>query len=361
MITRVFAVAEPAGTTDEYEGGLRASISAAVEFAITVVELGEERAPSPPPLLLTQARLATRNGVGLDTVLRRYSAGYVLLSDFLIEEAERSGLRTAALRELLRAQVVLDELLAAVSEAYECEAAKRPNTSEQRRAARIERLLTGEPLDMSDITYDFDGFHLGAMASGPGIEETLQALASTLDVKVLSVRRGDDVAWAWFGGRSPLDAGELWRRASLEWPDRAFLAIGEPGRGVADWRLTHRQACAALPVALRGGKPVVRYADVALEAAVLTDDLLAGHLRKAYLEPLAIGRDRGDVARQTLRAYFATGRNLSSSAAVLSVTRRTVANRLQGIERKLGRQLSEIAAEVELALKLDALDGELSP
>lgn len=358
VVARVYAVADPRGSTDEYSRGLRSSISAAIEFALTVIEFGEERAPSPPPPLLAQARLAARSRVGLDTVLRRYLAGYVLLSDFLIEEAEYSGLQTAAVRQLLRAQAVLDALLAAVSEEYQREVRKRSVTSEQRRAARVERLLSGEALDTSHLGYDIDGFHLGAIGSGPGVEDALQTLASTLDAKLLSMRRERDVVWGWLGKGRPFDARELRAHVHPDWPAGAFLGIGEPGEGISGWRLTHRQAYAALRIAHCGDEPIVRYADIALVAAILADDLLTGFLRRAYLEPLASKGNRGNVARETLRAYFASGRNLSSAAAVLGVSRRTVANRLRGIEGKFGRQLNEIAGEVEAALRLDALDGE---
>jgi DNA-binding PucR family transcriptional regulator len=59
--------------------------------------------------------------------------------------------------------------------------------------------------------------------------------------------------------------------------------------------------------------------------------------------------------RQTLRAYFASGGNTSSAAASLGVTRRTVENRMRVIEDELGKPVSTCAAELELALRLDAL------
>src|SRR5665213_761206 len=62
--------------------------------------------------------------------------------------------------------------------------------------------------------------------------------------------------------------------------DAAF-AVGEPGAGVDGWRLTHRQAQAALLVALRrpGGPRLTRYVDVALLASALRDDVLTSSLR----------------------------------------------------------------------------------
>ena len=63
-----------------------------------------------------------------------------------------------------------------------------------------------------------------------------------------------------------------------------------------------------MPVAERRGQSLVRYVDVALQAAIVRDDLLATSLRQIYLAPLEKARDGGEVARETLRAYFAAER-----------------------------------------------------
>jgi CheY-like chemotaxis protein len=354
---RTLAVSEEGSPQDPaYQEGLRATITAAVEFGLEVIERGEERAPPPPPLLLAQARLAARNGVGLDTVLRRYSAGYALLSDFMAQEAERCGMGPEALRDLLRTQSVLDRLLAAVSEEYAREQSERPTSSEQKRAERIERLLGGEPLDTSGLAYDFEGAHLSLVASGSEALEALRALASQIDANLLCVRRPDGQAWAWLGSRRELDPAEVLSLARSSWPQGAHLALGEPAQGPPGWRFSHRQARAALAVAQRGPQAVVRYAEVALLAAALKDELLATSLRRLYLEPLQGERDGGRVLIETLRAYFEAGRNVSAAAAVLRVSRQAANSRLRAIEERVGRPLSGCAWELETALRLDEID-----
>ena len=363
VLTRTYAVSGTSGPVDletldpTYLQGLRAAVSAAVDYALAVFEHGEERAPSLPFALLTQTRLAARNGVGLDTVLRRYSAGYVLLSDFLVEEAERSGLRGPALQRLLRSQGALDRLLAVLSEEYAREERARPATTQQRRTERIERLLAGEAIDASGLEYDFEGHHLALLACGPGVATALRELASALDCRLLTACRGEDTLWAWLGARRALDPEELRRHLSASWPAEVTLAIGEAGQGLTGWRLSHRQAKAALQVAQRSQEPFVRYADVALLAAVLQDDLLATSLRQLYLEPLEAERDGGETLRETLRAYFAAGCNVSSAAAVLGVKRHTVTSRLRVIEERLGRPLDTWAAELDAALRLKQMDA----
>ena len=53
------------------------------------------------------------------------------------------------------------------------------------------------------------------------------------------------------------------------------------------------------------------------------------------------------MARETLRAYFAAERNISSTAAALGVDRRTVTNRIRAIEELFGRPLKDCATELE--------------
>jgi len=352
VLTRVFAIDGPSGPGDpEYLEGLRGAVSAAVEFGLEIVARGEERAPAPPPALLAQTRLAARAGIGLDTVLRRYSAGYVLLTDFLLEEAEQSGLR-GALHRLMRIQTALDRILAAVSEEYAREANERKGiTSDQRRAERIDRLLAGEPIDTSEFAYDFDGFHIGVVAAGAGVEEALRPLASSLDANLLTVRREDDVVWAWLGARRVPDLSKLERQGERLLPEDASMALGEPARGLLGWRLTHRQAGAALPIAVRGSRRVVRYANTVLLVAVLQHEIHWRSLQALFLEPIEAERDGGATAFETLRAYFAAECNATSAAAALGISRQAVNGRLRIVEDRLGRPVNSCAAELEIALE----------
>ena len=175
-----------------------------------------------------------------------------------------------------------------------------------------------------------------------------------LDRRLLAVRREEGDVWAcWLGGMHPLEA-ERALRVLVETPlDGVCVTVGEPGEGLVGWRLSHRQAKAALPIAARRGQAVLRYADVALLASILRDDLVTTSLRQLYLEPLERARDDGKVGRETLRAYFAAERNVSSTAAALGVDRRTVTNRIRAIEELFGRPLKDFAMELETALLLD--------
>lgn len=180
-------------------------------------------------------------------------------------------------------------------------------------------------------------------------------LAGKLDRRLLAVCREEEPIWAcWLGGRSRLEVQRALRALGEMSLDRVFVTVGEPGEGLAGWRLSHRQAKAALPIAERRGQTVLRYADVVLQASILRDDLAATSLHQLYLEPLEKARDGGKVARETLRAYFAAERNISSTAAALGVDRRTVTNRIRAIEDLLGRPLRDVGTDLETALRLDA-------
>jgi hypothetical protein len=358
LLTRVYAVSDPppAGGP-EYAEGLRAAVAAGIEYGLAGIERGDADVPPVPEVLLAQARLAARSGVSLDTVLRRYFAGHTLLEDFMVEEVEQEELLDPAeLKRLLRSQAaIVDRLLAAVSETYTEEAERRPQSTERRRAERVERLLDGEPLDSADLGYDLGAWHVALVASGRDASEALTSLARSLDARPLTVRREEGILWAWLGRKSRLDPGEIEGLASRELPDGLRLAIGEAGKGISGWRLTHRQARAALSVALRGGEQVVRYRGVALLASALQDELLRASLCDLYIAPLEAERDGGATFRETLRAYFAADCNVTSAAEIVGVTRKTVAARLQMIEQRLGRPIVTCAAEMETALRLREL------
>lgn len=357
--TRVASIADPGEVADPaYAEGLRASVAVAVEYAIDSIEAGEGRAPPIPVALLGQARLAARDGVALGTVLRRYFAGYSLIGYFLIEEVSDSGLMSGAeMRRLAASQAALfDRLLAAIGEEHARETQARRFSPGRREAERVERLLTGESLDTAQIAYDFEGAHVGLVASGAGAERAVGELLAPLDCRSLLIRREEGLVWLWLGARR-LDLDALLHAGERQ--GECSIALGEPADGIAGWRLTHRQALAALRIAERGPERAVRYRDVALRATILRDELLVDSLQRLYLEPLEAERDGGATLRRTLCAYFAAQRNSTSAAAALGVTRQTVNNHLRVVENRLGQSLDACTMELEAALSLAELEVDL--
>jgi PucR C-terminal helix-turn-helix domain/GGDEF-like domain len=356
VLVRAAALLEAGDSLDpQFLEGQRAAVAAAVDYGLTAVELGEERSPPVPAIFHSRARQTARSGVRLDTMLRRYFAGYTLLSDFVVQEAETYRLERAALQSVMRdTGAVFERLIETMADEYMREVNDRLGSGDERSAARIRKLLDGELLDTSEFGYEFNAWHVGALVVGRDAEDAIRELACALDRRSLLVREGDRTIQAWLSGRRSFDVADVERVVDLGWPGDLTLALGEPGHGLEGWRQTHRQARAALPIALRRST-AVRYGDVALLASMLQDNLLTTSLRSLYLDPLSDERDGGKALRQTLSAYFAAEGNASSAAAALGVSRRTVGNRLRTAEDRLGRQLSSIGAELAVALQLDEL------
>jgi hypothetical protein len=364
ILPRLDAIAGPTETeAPEYRQGLRRALGAAVEFGIAAIESGEERSGLVPAEMLAQARQAARSGVELEVVLRRYAAGYTILCDFLMQEARERDVAMdgATLYDAQRELAALfDRIVARVAAEYRDELSHKTRSFEQLHLNRLKRLLAGELVDTSGFDYDFDGWHVGILASGRDSHALVKQLASVLDRRLLYAEAAASTLWAWLGARhepAPVDVTEL--TAIIGPGEGTVLAIGEPRRGLGGWRLTHRQAKAALSVARSPRPTLVPYRDVAFLAAVLGHDDLVDFLVDAYLAPLEGERDGGAALRETLGAYLAAGRQVSSAACALGVARKTVTKRLRVIEERIGRPLDSCAAEIEMALRLVDHDPQI--
>jgi hypothetical protein len=364
----------PVGSEDsEYLAGLHTAVTAAVELSLMSIQQSEASASHVPPVVLEQARRAARLGVNLDTVLRRYIAGQGLLADFIMEEAACSGFSgdEASLYQHLRETQtpLLERLTGSVIEAYTDEIEQVARSPEQRRIEIVRGLLAGRQLDAdsAELGYDFDAWHIGVIATGARAAEFARGAKEALGCERLAVLHGERTIWLWFGRRRKPTAADV-KRLSIQRPSGVSLAVGEPRRGIEGWRLTHQEAQAALLIGLRKPPGLTRCSDVLLEAAVLQQNALATSLVETFLSPLDSLGYRGQTARDTLRAYFETRRNVSSTANRLGVARNTVESRLREIEETLGRLLPTCSAQLEVALRLEALDDgasaknrELSP
>lgn len=344
----------------DYTRGLHAAVTASVAYGFAVIAHVERRPPPVPNVLLANARASSRAGVPIETLVRRYCAGYTILVDTVVTEALQDPLvEEGTLTGVLRSHMhTFDGLLEVIADEHTRESkATGPNGSEHR-VARVRELLAGADPDLSDLDYRFRGWHVGLIARGSGSAETVRDLSSHLGSQLLSIPAGDATTWAWLGGTRPLDPQDTVHSAKRLLPKSISLAIGEPCQGPIGWKLTHRQALAALSVTrLEGQQSIVRYADVALLASIFQDDVLKPSLRQMYFSPLG---DNAKVRRrliETLGAYVTAERNISSAAAILGVNRRTVSNRLQMIEERLNRPLHSAMPGIEAALLLDSANA----
>jgi PucR C-terminal helix-turn-helix domain/GGDEF-like domain len=358
-LSRVCEIENPGEVPDpEYAVGLEVAVSELVGFAIEAI--GDAFPPPLPLALYPQARRAARNGVCLGTVGRRYLEGYLTLGEFIEqEEPDRAWFFIRYLGRLLC------DLLGQVGEVYHLELERsRLASREERRVRLTEELLAGVPVDNSELApgFDFDSSHIAVIAAGGGAVGTVGRLTEAVDRRLMQVRRSEDSVWAWFAGKARIESAELQLAAAERMPVDGCLALGEPATGLAGWRLSHRQAAAALRVGLHRGDRVVRYGEVLTEASLLHDPVRASSLRERYLIPLQDAPDGGEKSRRTLHAYFSRERNTEAAARALGIARQTVAQHLKVVEGRLGIDLRACAHDLEAALALDRLDrGESAP
>jgi hypothetical protein len=353
------AVPDPiSGNDPEYQAGVRAAVTAVVGYSLEGIKHGPERSGPIPAAAVAQARRAARTGVSLGTILRRYVAGHGRLGEFIAEEAEHSGLSSGpALQHLHRTQeTLLEHLTATIEYEYNQERELAAGLPEQRRAELVWRLLAGEPVDSAGLGYELHAsWHLGVVATGAGAEAVLRGLKAGLSRQLLCVPCGEETVSAWLGGRR-LAVKDIERLFSAKGTADVSLAIGEPGRGIDGWRLTHHQAQAAFGVSLCKSKRLTRYADCRLLAAALQNDTLTRSLKQRYLTPLVSQMDGGVKLRKTLRAYINAECNVTSAATPLEVGRHAVEKRLRTAEQLLGCPLRTCLAELDVALRLEELD-----
>lgn len=350
-------VPELARPQPEVRSALLASCQANMDLSIAVLA-GDRRLPAePPPDAREFARLAARIGIPVAAALRAYRIGHALAWERWLElvEARRADarLRSALLRETSRFMFdYVDHVSAAVSEihASEVEAVRR---GREQRALELVRAVLDDreavaPDALEGLAYPLDAWHVGVFVSGLDARSAVAAVGRWAGASAsLVVPLAGELAWGWVARRRP--PGRLDGPPATE---GAALALGEPGHGPDGFRLSHAQAGEAHRVGVLSGAPVTRYADVAMVAVAL-GDVEAARRFVAHELPGLRGDDARSVAlRDTLRAWFESGQNAASAAARLGVHENTVANRLQAVERRIGRSPAARRAELELALRL---------
>lgn len=361
VLSRVHQVGVfPAGAAGGYEEGVQGAALAAVDYGRRVLEGRGEDLPEIPPQLFAQARLAAASGVGVDTVVRRYFGGYAAFSAAIMQEAHKSSLSAQSLQQLMNRQAeAFDRLISAVTKEYADEIALRSTSRQSQQLKLIGKLLAGAPVDSRDLGYELEQHHLGLITSATQPKPLLREIGRHTDRQVLVAERREHETWAWLGGRDELRREDLERVLARVWPKAFPLALGEDCQGRTGWCLTHRQALRSWPSAIRSPGRIVRYRHVALSSAIVQDEDLVSFLQQSYLVPL-LGETGNSPLCHTLRAYFATGENVSSTAAALSVSRQTVTKRIRQVEERLGERLSSCRVELECALRLQGQTSGLT-
>jgi hypothetical protein len=359
IVARIRDLSEPVGDEDiSYLHGLRSAVSEAVNYGIECIEKGEDWSAPIPPGVTLQARKAAREGVRLDTVLRRYAAGNKVLEEFVVAEADDIP-REVLCRILSDQGPQVDRLMESVAAEYAQEQEQVERSSAQKITGHLLRLLADDKAldDDVDFNYDFDIWHVGMVLIGRKAEAAARLLSERLGYRLLHIVRDPQVVWGWLGSRRQPALADLLRSLPGDLPADTSLAIGEPRKGLEGWRLTHREAQVAHRVMLRKPEKFTRGRDVVLLAGILRDETLVRSLLDTYLAPLEKRSRSAGVLHETLRVYFLKGESTSAAAESLGVTRHTIRQRIRAIEEALEQPLHTCKAELQIALQLDELSG----
>lgn len=336
------------------------SIVSAVTSIVDGLSSGRRPPERAPDAALREARIVAQAGIDLHSLLRTYRLGQSTMWNFILEEAVRlidsDERRVAVLKQASDYHFAWnDKVMASVIEAYQLEyTAYFLRSQDRKRRAAVSDILRGLPADIERLDYNLRTSHLAVVAWGRSAEANISSLAVALGAQLLMVSGTSDTRLGWFGAASL--AGDLddTFKAISAMPDTC-LAMGEVGRGVEGFRLSHRQAWQAYRISrLRPGK-VIRYRDVALEALVLRDHQAARDFIERELGALQEDGKRSDVLLSTLTAYFESGQNAAATAQSIFVHERTVAYRLRSIEAKLGLTIASRRDELAVAMRLSSL------
>ena len=348
----IWTAAEAVGE-DEIAGFVRASLTAQVRsFRYRALPDG------PPPVDAHGARAAARMG-DLKALLSGYRIAHMVLWETWLtliegseaEQSARSGLLRYGSQFLFHYAAMLGDY---VAESYQLELGQSLRSGEQRRFQVVKGLLDGRSSLSAELDLNLEQHHLGVVIWGDGGQVAARELAATVGRRLFVVSPFEHVWWGWLSGGQPL--GPAWESVTRDLlpPPATGLAVGLEGFGEDGFRATHGQAQRARRIAARLGRPLVLYADVAVEA-LLGDNTADA---RAFVEHELHGIEDDSTAsqriRETIAAYFAAEHNAASAAAVLGIHQQTVANRLRAAEERLGHPVSSRRIELETALRLRA-------
>jgi PucR C-terminal helix-turn-helix domain/GGDEF-like domain len=356
ILGRIRRSSEPAGVEDPaYIAGLQSAVAASLSYGFEAIKNGGNWIGPIPSETGAQARRAARDGVRLDTIMRRYAAGNKALEEFILIEAD--DIPTRVLGQILTGLgPLLDRLMDSATAEYLDELDHARRTPVQREAERIVDLLESNSLTSPvDLGYDFDLWHVGMILRGRNGEAAARAVADRSTGRSLRIIRDSETVWAWLASGHQPDRKKLEQSIVESAPAGLSLALGEARTGLTGWRLTHREAQIALQVMLKKSQKLTRGREAVLRAGVLRDDTLVRSLLDGYLVPLEDDGKSDRVLIETLRAYFSTGGNAAAAACQMGVQRHTVQRRIRTVEERLGQFLHTCYAELYVALQIDEL------
>ncbi len=359
----------------------RASTEASILGFAQILEQGADpAAASLGTATLAYTKEAAQRGIPLTTLMRSYRLGHgaawervATLIAAHASDSEQRAIATELCSAWLFAYV--DAALLLAEDFYTAERERWVRSTAATRAATIETILAGDPIDAAlasrRLGYELDRRHTAVIAwlqaheegydTHPAMEAAIAQVRDRLGATSALVQPlGILSIAAWIGTRdavSPRQLDDL--RVDTHAAPGVRIATGEPGHGIAGFRQSHNEATQARRVAELAARPsgtVTRYSRVAL-AAIATADLDQARTFVAReLHGLAAGDD--DLTTRltaTVRTYLDEHSSRSRTAKRLGIHENTVSYRIKQAEEILGRSLDQRTLELRVALALAPL------
>jgi DNA-binding PucR family transcriptional regulator len=338
------------------------------------------REAEPPPAAVDSAREFVRQGFPLDSLIRAYHIGQATFFRRWVAAASRAddpddrayAIEVGALWTF----DYIEALSAGIVRRYAEERERWVRSAAAVRSQAVEALLSGDPVDVgatsSRLRYDlgrehlaFVVWHAAPAATGDEALATLERAALQLagaltDGRPLLVPRARLVIAGWIGYADRPDSSALDR---LTFDTRRFPAVrsafGSPGRGVAGFCRSHREALHARRIAeVTNRRPgvVTWYRQVALASLASVDIAQAREFVAAELGPLAaVDDDKTARLAGTLRVYLEENMSPRRTATRLGVHENTITNRIRAAQEQLADPIEQRACELQVALRLVGL------
>lgn len=232
---------------------------------------------------------------------------------------------------------------------HQAEVRRIEQRGDAQRFQLVSAVLDGEPHDPVALSaslggYPVSGDHVALVLHAMTLDGIghLEPIARRLAGRNRSVvvRPGGRELWSW-------TAPHEHDTADID-PALVRVSLGGAAHGLDGFVASHREARAALPVALARPTPLTRYGDVAALTLLTADPDAAERFVRRTLGALA-DPDAGRL-RETVRAVLTTPGGAEAAARQLGVHKNTVRYRVTAAERLLGGRLQARVGDLVLAL-----------
>lgn len=332
---------------------LRTAAPGILAGAIAALEEELWSGPLPPVVVAHIQYVARRGGSGESLLRALWIIGSVLFGSLVAKIGELPRSKDALDYVLSWRARNTERLLSAFTAEYAKEVERLEHAPSRQLLECVQGLLVGGSEAYTDLEgYRLDACHVGLVATGNRATLECRRLAESLGCDLLALPRAEEGVWGWFGSPHRIDLARLEELVAAK--GSLSIAVGESHEGLEGWRLTHREAQAAVAVAALEPPGLTRYSNVALVADALQNEATGKSLLHRYVQPWR-GHQDGERLRETVRTYFDLDCNAASAASALGVDRHTVQRRLRRVEEAVGEPLLPRRTELDVALRLEHL------